>query len=279
MPTVALKIYLPDAYQEFLIAELADLDFETFEQHDGFLVAYVPAARWNDVSREVLETWLAAHDVRAVVTEEVIADRNWNQQWEETIRPVVVEPFLIKPTWHDAPSESGDLILLEIDPKMSFGTGYHETTRLTLRLLADYVDPGAEVLDAGTGTGILAVAAIKLGAAHVIAFDVDPWSQTNAVENFYLNAVADRIGMRQGSIDRVDEKGFDLIAANVNFNVIAGLLPTFAEKLAEDGLLLVSGVLMRDRRRLMEAAGWSGLTLRDDRNENEWWAGVFSPLR
>jgi len=276
VPTVALTIHIPDALQEFLIAELADLDFETFEQHDRFMVAYIPATRWNDVAREGVERWMARHGLTTPITEEVIADQNWNRKWEETVRPVVVEPFLIRPTWHETPPEHADLILLEIDPKMSFGTGYHESTRLLLRLLPDFVNSGCFVLDAGTGTGILAVAAIKLGASSAIAFDVDPWSQDNAVENFYLNGVADRVEMRSGAIESVDEKEFDVILANINYNVIAGLLPNFAEKLAEDGSLLVSGILSRDRDRLLKAAEQRGLGLRSEREENEWWSGVFT---
>lgn len=278
MPTVALTIHIPDALQEILIAELSDLDFETFEQHDEFMVAYIPATRWNDVAREGVEMWMARHGLTAPITEEVIADQNWNRKWEETVRPVVVEPFLIRPTWHETPPEHTDLILLEIDPKMSFGTGYHESTRLLLRMLPEVVKEGGFVLDAGTGTGILAVAAIKLGASSAIAFDIDPWSQDNAVENFYLNSVADRVEMRSGAIELVDEKEFDVILANINYNVIVGLLPNFGEKLAKDGSLLVSGILSRDRERLLKAAERRGLALRTEREENEWWSGVFTLL-
>ena len=276
MPTVALTIHIPDALQEFLIAELSDLDFDTFEQHDQFMVAYIPTTRWNDVAREGVEMWMARHGLRTPITEEVIADQNWNRTWEKTVQPVAVEPFLIRPTWHETPPDHADLILLEIDPKMSFGTGYHESTRLLLRMLPDYVESGSFVLDAGTGTGILAVAAIKLGASSAIAFDIDPWSQDNAVENFYLNGVVDRVEMRPGSIELVDEKDFDVILANINYNVIAGLLPNFAGKLAEDGSLLVSGILSRDRDRILTTASRRGLRLRDEREENEWWLGVFA---
>lgn len=275
MQTIALTIHVPDAYQEILIAELSDLDFDAFEQHDDCIIAYIPAARWNDVARESIERWLTQHDVHTPIAEEVIAEENWNRRWEETIRPVVVGPFLVKPTWHSAPSASETLTLLEIDPKMSFGTGYHESTRLLLRMLPDYVHAGDNVLDAGTGTGILAVAAIKVGASTAVAFDTDPWSQTNAVENFYLNGVADRAEMRSGSIETVYENGFDVILANINFNVIAGLLSEFGERLAENGSLLVSGVLRMDRDRLLQISHGHGFNLVDERIENDWWAGAL----
>lgn len=275
MSTVAVKIHVPDAYQEFLIAELAELDFDSFEQHDRHLVAYIPSARWNDVAREEIQKWLVGHDLSPVVEEDVIATQNWNRKWEETVRAVAVPPFLIKPTWQEMPEAHRDLILLEIDPKMSFGTGYHESTRLMLRMLPDYVREGHDVLDAGTGTGILAIAAVKLGAATAIAFDIDPWSQENALENIHINKVADRIDVRPGSIELVDERDFDVVIANINLNVVAGLLPVFADKLAESGVLLVSGVLVRDRDRLLQTAERRGLQLREERRENEWWSGAF----
>lgn len=276
MATIALKIHIPDAYQELLIAELSDLDFDAFEQEDDFLIAYIPSQRWNDVARERIEAWLVAHNFDVPLSEESLADRNWNQQWEETVQPVVVEPFLIKPTWGDAPAAREDLILLEVDPKMSFGTGYHESTRLLLRWLPEYVAPGAHVLDAGTGTGILAVAAAKLGAGRVVAFDIDPWSHENAVENFYINNVADCAVLVKGPIEEVGESDFHLILANINLHVVIGLLPAFSTRLLEGGRLLVSGILRRDRDRLLDSAGESGFRLMDERDENEWLAAALA---
>ena len=275
MNTVAVKISVPDAYQEILIAELADLDFESFEQHDRHLRAYIPSSRWNDVTRETIILWLAAHELPTRLEEEVIADQNWNREWEETIRAVAVPPFLIKPTWREVPPEHRDLILLEIDPKMSFGTGYHESTRLMLRMLPDTIEAGDDVLDAGTGTGILAIAAVKLGAATAIAFDIDPWSQENAVENIYINHVADRIDLRPGSIELIGERDFDVVIANINLNVVAGLLPVLVEKLSARGALLVSGILIRDRDRLLQTAERRGLSLEREMSENDWWSGCF----
>ena len=275
MPTVAVRISIPERFHEFLIAELADLDFESFEEKGQDLMAYIPSARWDDVKREQILQWLSANDMSVALEEEVIPDQNWNRQWEETIGPVLVDPFLIKPTWREVPVEYTDRILLEIDPKMSFGTGYHETTRLVLRLMPDFVKEGARVLDAGTGTGVLAIAALKLGAASATAFDIDPWSQENAVENFYLNGVQDRAKMIYGGIEKVPSGQFEVILANINLNVILGLLPEFAGRLAMGGWLLVSGVLITDRERVVSAASRVGIEVSDELRENEWWAGSF----
>jgi ribosomal protein L11 methyltransferase len=274
MKTVALTIDVEDDLQELLIAELADLDFEAFEQEEDRLTAYVPAARWNDAAREHIEAWLAGHGLPAPLREEVIPAQNWNRQWEETIRPIVVGRFLVRPTWAEAPAGAEDRILLEIDPKMSFGTGYHESTRLALHFLPAVVRPGDRVLDAGTGTGILAIAALKLGAATAIAFDIDEWAQENAVENFYLNGVADRVTFREGSIDVVPETGFDVILANIHLSVLLEMLPAFAARLRPGGRLLLAGLLRQDRDRICTAAA-HGFTLALEDAENEWWAGVW----
>lgn len=275
MPTVALKIYVPDPYQEFLVAELSELDFDAFEMEDDHLVAFISSARWDDVKREQIESWLYANNLDTPFTERILDDANWNQQWEETVGPMVVEPFLIKPTWHEAPTDIGELILLEIDPKMSFGTGYHESTRLILRLMPDYVEQGDRVLDAGTGTGILAVASVKLGARSVDAFDIDTWSQRNAVENVYLNAVQDRVSVIEGPIEAVPKATYDLVLANITLNVIMGLLAEFGIRLRRGGHLLASGILQKDRSRLLDVADTHGFALRTDRAEGEWWAGAL----
>jgi len=159
---------------------------------------------------------------------------------------------------------------------MSFGTGYHESTRLVLRFLPGLVggdaSSGERVLDAGTGTGVLAIAALKLGAASAIGFDIDPWAQTNATENALLNGVADRFEVREGSLDAVPETGFDLVLANINRNALLGLMPTFAAKLAPEGRLVLAGLLRTDRDVMLAAVRAAGLAVYDEATENEWWS-------
>src|SRR5690606_4088964 len=203
MKTVELVLSVPERYHEFLIAELPDLDFESFTAEEDRLAAYAPASRWDQVAREQLERWLRMHGLPERFGERIVPDENWNARWEETIRPLAVGRFLIRPTWASTPPEHADKVLLEIDPKMSFGTGYHESTRLVLRFLPALVRGGERVLDAGTGTGVLAIAALKLGGAAAVGFDVDPWAQVNAVENALLNGVGDRFEVREGSLETV----------------------------------------------------------------------------
>lgn len=275
MNTVELRIYVADDWQEFLIAELGDLDFDVFEQDDQSVRAFISAPRWDDVKREHVEQWLRSHGLLVPVEECIHPPQNWNERWEEAIRPLAVGSFLIKPTWADVPAEHADKILLEIDPKMSFGTGYHPSTRLVLRFLPDIVQEGQHVLDAGTGTGILAIAAIKLGAESAVAFDIDPWAQQNAVENIYLNGVEGEVAFRSGGIETVGEDGFDLVLANINRNVLVDLLPLFVEKCTPGGHIVLAGLLQRDRTGILETARRQGLTMEHESTEGEWWAVVL----
>jgi len=276
MDTIELTVYVRGMWQELLIAELDDLDFNGFVQDDNALKAYVPASQWAEDKRAYVEEWLRARDLTVPFEERVIGSQHWNQRWEETIRPIAVGPFLIKPTWAAVPEAHRDKILVEIDPKMSFGTGYHESTRLVLRFLPDLVKPGHHVLDAGSGTGILAIAAVLLGATDAVAFDVDPWSQRNAVENFILNRVDRQIAFRNGSIDQIVAEGFDLVLANINRGVLLDLLPAFAQKMAPSGHLVLAGLLREDRAGMLQAASEEGLAPVQENTEGAWWAVVLA---
>lgn len=273
--TVEIKIYLEEVFQELLIAELSELDFESFVQGDEYLLAYIPLARWNDVARGTIERWLHVNGIHSALEERVHEPQNWNRQWEETVRAVRVGRFLIKPTWADLPPDADEYLLLEIDPKMSFGTGYHESTRLVLRLIPERVKPGDRVLDAGTGTGILAIAAARLGAAHVDAFDFDPWSYTNAIENTYLNEVAERVHVMQGTLDEAPQGPFDLVLANINRNALLDMLPELTRRMAPDGRMVLAGLLKSDRDRMILAASASNLAPEREETEGDWWSVIL----
>lgn len=271
MKYIKLVIGVKDDYQETLITELLELEFDAFEQLKDKIVTYVPKERFSDVNRERIEGILRAYPGDGFIeSEEVVADRNWNKQWEETIRPQTIGPFFIRPTWSHEPAPD-DYILLEIDPKMAFGTGYHETTRLMLQFLPDVVAKGDRVLDAGTGTGILAIAAMKLGAAYAIAFDIDEWSIANAQENIFLNEVSDEISIRKGSVEVIKEdESFDLILANIQKNIILEVLPVLVSAAGSGASLLLSGLLESDRGSIDEKADELGLQFVEVRRENEW---------
>ena len=273
--TLRLTLAAPDHAREPLVADLADLGFDAFEDDGDRLVAYAPASRWDGPTEEAVARLADAAGAGPVETE-VVADRDWNAQWEASLQPVEAGPFVVAPSWTDVPPEMAVRTVLRIDPKMAFGTGYHETTRLVLRLLGGAVLPGARVLDVGTGTGVLAVAALRLGARSALGVDVDPWSVTNGQENAVLNGVEGSFEVREGSLEVVPEAGFDLVVANIIRSILEPMLPGLVARVADGGRVVLSGLLQTEREHVVGVMDGLGMTLSDEGAENEWWGGVFT---
>ncbi|NIT56463.1 MAG: 50S ribosomal protein L11 methyltransferase [Aliifodinibius sp.] len=270
MKYLKLVIQIADKYQEPLIAELFDMGFNGFEQRDDQIITYVKKEHFGISDRERIDMLLAAYpDGGFIQSEEVVADQNWNQQWEETIKAQTVGSFFIKPTWSQE-AVPQDKILLEIDPKMSFGTGYHETTRLILQLLPDVIADNDFVIDAGTGTGILSIAAIKLGARHAFAFDIDEWSISNTKENILLNKVGESIAVEKGSSEMLSQKSkADVVLANIERNTIIELFPDLDAALKKGGMMVLSGLLEKDKSSIVSILG-DKYQIVDIPQENEW---------
>jgi ribosomal protein L11 methyltransferase len=271
MDYLKLVIVIPSEYQESLIAELFEMDFEGFEQEDDRLLAYIPQNRFTDVSRQEIEQWLSSLRENCYIeSEEVEETRNWNEEWEQTIKEQVIGKFYVRPTWLSG-NPPDDKILLEIDPKMAFGTGYHETTRLMLRAIPAYVKKGDHILDVGTGTGILSIAAIKVGAESALGFDIDEWSYSNANENTLLNNVSDKITIRQGSMEIVaPDARYDVILANINRTTILSMDKELVDHLDENGMLILSGVLETEREIILQNKNFRKLNLVHEDQEGEW---------
>ncbi|MGD8749713.1 MAG: 50S ribosomal protein L11 methyltransferase [Balneolaceae bacterium] len=278
MKYIKLVIGVEDQYQEALIAELFDMDFDGFEQREGRIITYIAKERFGIGDRERIDQLLAAYPGNSFIeSEEVVADQNWNEQWENTIQAQSIGRFFVKPTW-SREQVPGDKILLEIDPKMSFGTGYHETTRLMLHFLPEVISKDDSVIDAGTGTGILAIASIKLGAKYVLAFDIDEWSISNTEENILLNDVSDVITVKKGSTEVIPKgEEADVVLANIERNTILELLPDFEKALKDNGDLVLSGLLESDKQKVVEALE-PAFEIVMIRQENEW-IGVHARKR
>ncbi|HEX8385932.1 MAG TPA: 50S ribosomal protein L11 methyltransferase [Rubricoccaceae bacterium] len=272
--TLRLAVHAPTEARDALVARLAAAGFDAFEDTPAALVAYAPdgAVPRDAVGLALTDAGLGWDHV----VETTVPDQNWNAVWEATIQPTRVGPFVVAPTWADLPADLAALTVLRVDPKMAFGTGYHESTRLALGLLAPRVVPGGRVLDVGAGTGVLALAALKTGAASAVGVDIDPWSVENARENAELNGVADRFENRLGSIEEVPETGFSLVLANILRVILVPMMPDLAAHLAPGGTLVLAGILQSERQTMLDAAAASGLALAAEATENEWWAAALT---
>lgn len=213
------------------------------------------------------------------IVSELLPDKNWNELWEkgrEVIR--VSDRFVIKPTFKEYKAQPGEIVLT-IDPKMSFGTGEHQSTKLIIKLLEKYVRPGICLLDVGSGTGILSIAAIKLGAAKAVAVDNDERCYENCIENCELNSVNGKVKIVKGEISDIKEENFDLIIANIQKDVLLDIANQIIEKLKPNGIAILSGLLIKDKKDIEERYTKTGFETVEIETMDEWIALVLMAHR
>ena len=212
---------------------------------------------------------------RFLVEEYYLEDKNWNEEWERSVNVIEVsDRIVIKPSFRDYKAKQGKIIIT-IDPKMSFGTGEHQTTKLVLQLLENYVKPGITMLDVGSGTGVLAIAAVKLGASSGFAVDNDEWCFDNANENCRLNSVAGNIEVKLGSIEDIKENNFDLITSNIQKSILLDISPEIKARIKLGGIIILSGLLFTDEADILKAYSSLGFQLLEKKSLDEWIAIVF----
>lgn len=271
MAYLSITILMTNKYQEILIAELFDLDFVGFEEREeNILIASIPTKHFDDTKRETIEKILYNISKSSrILAEEIIHHQNWNEAWERSIVPQTIGKFYVRPTWAKQ-NETDNYIELIINPKMAFGTGYHATTRLLLEWLSEVINKNDIVLDAGTGTGILALAALKLGAASAFGFDIDEWSEVNARENMLLNQI-DNLEVKLGTVDTIPIGAqYDVIIANINRNALLELIPILTKYLKKDGKMLLSGLLVEDEPKIRSITKKQHLVHVGSRQQQEW---------
>ncbi len=252
--------------REILIAELAEIGFESFvDTEDGF-EAYIQEADFDESNIEQISL-LSNEEFEIEYTINKIAQQNWNEQWEKSFDPIFVdEKCMIRAPFHEKPTDN--VIDIIIEPKMSFGTGHHETTHLIVSRLLNLDLTDKTVLDMGCGTGILAILAKKRNCGKVLAIDNDEWAYTNSVENCERNNVDIEVVL--GDVNQIKSNKFDVIIANINRNILLRDMHFYANALNINGLLLLSGFFSIDKEVLTEEANKLGLTLTFENTKNEW---------
>lgn len=278
---------------DILSALLANEGFEAFESTSDGLLAWVQQSQFAAEGVDKVLEFFPLPDINITYSVSEAPDENWNQQWEqEGFRPIVIHDdevsdgpaqICIHDTRHtDVPLANYDIC---INPCQAFGTGSHETTRMILRQLLDMPIRERQVVDAGTGTGILAILCRMLGASYVLAYDIDEWSVRNAQSNLLLNGIEEGVDVllgdsrvlsakeedRNGSaISSVEDFSPSLLIANINRNILLADMPTFARCLGEGGELLLSGFYTHDVPVLLDEASKYGLVLKHQREDSNW---------
>jgi ribosomal protein L11 methyltransferase len=267
-----LQVSCDPAFSEILMAEIAEAGFDTFMETDSGFEAFTESDRYDEKRLiEIREQYLPQTSV--TYSFDKIEKRNWNEDWEKSYQPILVDDkCLIRANFHIPEKQYPYEII--ITPKMSFGTGHHQTTYLMVKQQMGIDHKGKRVMDAGCGTAILSIMACKAGAQEVEAFDIDEWSVINGQENIEVNGCAN-IHLQQGKITEVKLSGtFDIILANINKNVLLEEIKRYQAYLNPKGLLLLSGFYTHDIDDLLKEASTFGLTevRRDDR---ETWASLL----
>ncbi|HEX9615699.1 MAG TPA: 50S ribosomal protein L11 methyltransferase [Bacteroidota bacterium] len=274
---------IPSSRQDLMTGQLAVLGFTGFLQTDDILSAYLPARLWTPAVQRQLQDCLRRFNnefpnLDIAYSTNFVREENWNARWERTAGIIEATPrIIIKPSWKKLRGRDRGKIVLHIDPKMSFGTGHHETTRLCLVLLEQFAAKGAIVLDVGCGTGILSIAAVKLGARRVLAVDNDPWACVNARENVKRNR-AKGIRVLKGDSSSIGKRPFNLILSNIDMPTNVKILPDLVRRIAPGGVLILSGMLATDLSGLLNTIERRNIVPVQVLEENEWVAIALAKL-
>lgn len=260
-----------ETYADLLSAMLSEIGFEAFTNTDDGLLAYIRKEQWDaDQMASVADSFFIP-DVEVSYERQDAPDEDWNRIWEEEgFQPVIVgDDVVVHDVKHtDVPTARYDIL---ITPRLAFGTGSHETTRLILHQLAHMDIEGLDVIDAGTGTGILAIMCVKRGARHVFAYDIDEWSVDNTRDNLILNSIYSAVEVTAGdSSVLTDRRGADLLIANINRNILLSDMARFRASLKEGGRMILSGFYRSDVDILVGEASKHGLSLVKAESDGEW---------
>ena len=263
-----LSIQATEEQGDILTAYLAEFPFDSFDYADGLLNAYIPQSEFEAYHSEI-EDMLHNEGILDYYFED-IESQNWNAVWESNFEEVEVkDKVLIRAPFHQPRSNYNGLEVI-IQPKMSFGTGHHATTQLMVEMLLALDIEGKRILDMGSGTGVLAIVAAKLGAESVLAVEIDDMAEESVRENIKLNGAADRVVSVCGDVSAIEGKEFDIVLANINRNVLLADMEAYAATLSKGGELVMSGFLEEDIPLLLKKAKSLKMKKISEFSHDEW---------
>ena len=253
---------ISQAQSDVLIAQLSEIGFEGFEEEENKLKAFITSGDFDEKSLQDI-----SNSLQIDFSKTIIEETNWNQVWESNFDPVIVDDFVaVRADFHEPIKDVQFEII--ITPKMSFGTGHHATTYMMMQQMREIDFVNKNVFDFGTGTGVLAILAEKLGARKVLAIDNDSWSIDNADENIQRNNCT-KIELRLAGNAAMDGS-FDIILANINKNVILDNFELLAKQLSPRGFLLLSGLLVEDEQDILAASARLNLLFLNKAQRHNW---------
>lgn len=259
---------------EYLLDEPTEEPWPGYDNRTEWaeVVGYLTVDQWNEIEPSLRESTAELLNEQRTIAVEQLPDRDWRTAWHEHFEIVRVpgtRTIVVRPP-HISYTGKPDEIVIDLVPGLAFGTGQHQSTRLCLGLLAEQIQGGERVLDVGTGSGILAVAAARLGAASVVATDIDPLAVDAARQTVRQNQMADRVRVREGSIPADGQ--FDLVVANLTADLLQFLANDLADALTPGGRLIVSGLIATRQDDVAAALSNRNLQLRSVRSEDDWCA-------
>ena len=259
---------------EILIAELGYAGFESFVETEEGVTAYIQKEEWNENILDGIYI-LSSDEFEISYDFSEIEQTNWNEEWEKNFNPIIVDDLVsVRAPFHEKPDTKYDLI---IEPKMSFGTGHHETTHMMIQHIIKNDFKGKSVLDMGCGTGVLAILAEKVGATKLDAIDIDNWCYLNSLENVERND-CHNISVYEGDATLLEGKKYDSIIANINRNILLADIPSYAKCLNANGTLFLSGFYDDDLEIITKTCSENNLVFRDKILKGKWMAAKFETI-